>query len=76
MRHAKAGFHRLWLRSMRYAGWMDGERAFAYASPAHEVPAYIKQNLIALQIAVVVRSRNGVRMIIDDRGTNEQTTKF
>src|SRR5438477_6585086 len=58
---------RMW--TMRYAAGMQGDHATRYIFAAHEIPVHIIDHFIAIYITVIIRSRNGLRVVVEQPGT-------
>jgi len=56
------------MRPMRYPAGVKRNHALFNMLPTHKVPIHIIQYFIAVYIAVVVRRRNGLRMVIIQPG--------
>jgi hypothetical protein len=52
------------MRAMRYAGRMQGDHATGNMFSAHKFTIHVVQYFIAVDIAVIIRSGNGIRVII------------
>jgi len=52
------------MRPMGNPAWMEGDRSSLDALAAHEIPLYIVKELVAVDVAMVVRGRYGLWVII------------
>src|SRR5690554_3869466 len=50
--------------SMRDSSWMQGNLTFVHMAAAHKIPSHIIEYLIRIHIAMIIGSRNGLRVII------------
>ncbi len=64
------------MRTMRNTCGMQGDHATGHILAAHEIAVYIIQHFIAVDIAVVIRCRNGLRMIIEEAWTKRAYHKI
>ncbi len=62
---ANAFFHRPGMWAMGDTAWVQGDHTPCYVLAAHKITVYIIQQFIAVDIAVVIRRRDGLGMIIE-----------
>lgn len=73
---ADASFNGSGMWTVGNASRMQGDLSFFNVISAHKITIHIIQQLIAVDVAMVIRRRNGIGMIIINRGTKLQITKF
>src|SRR4051812_43814882 len=57
------------MRAMRYTGRMQGDHAPGYVLTTHKIAIHIIQHFIAVDIAVVIRGRYRLRVIVEQAWT-------
>ena len=76
---AYAFFYRSWVRTVRYAAWVQGYHASLHIFSAHKIAIYVVQHFIAIDVAVVVGRRYSQRMVIVEawhKGANHKILGF